>query len=283
MAKSSCLQALCAGAFACCFTATAAAEPAAGTPVSFLACPIARDTGPEADLCFFAEYGGVRYGLANPPDWGSPQLKHRVLVEGRVNGGAAVCGAIAIEGRASVLPEIDESCNGFTPYDGVVKGAAGGVFNSGTLEQRAFAADLARRAAADPRLSVAPAITDPPAPPPPRAPFEARSLVITYPFNSDRGPGPDMVALLRLADYARISKARRISVVGYVASSRLSNGEEMKESASMAQRRAEKIAGILTGVGVPAKTLQVRWESQPIAGKGEDDWRNRKVELSLRP
>src|ERR1700726_2388765 len=78
-----------------------AAEPAPGTAISFLACPIARDTGPDTDLCFFAEHDGTRYALVNPPDWGVPQLKHRVLVEGHVKEGASSCGAVGIEGRAS--------------------------------------------------------------------------------------------------------------------------------------------------------------------------------------
>ncbi len=110
------------------------AEPP-GTPVSFVACPIARDTGPDTDLCFIAEHDGNRYALVNPPDWGVPQLRHRVLVEGRVTQGS-FCGATVIEGRASVLPDIDDSCNVLLPFDGVIKGIAGGVFNSGSPSGR---------------------------------------------------------------------------------------------------------------------------------------------------
>jgi len=105
-------------AWACLITVIAAAEPPAGKYVSFLACPIARDTGPVTDVCFLAEHNGERYALVNPPDWGVPQLKHRVLVEGRVAAGS-FCGAITIEGRASVLPDIDNSCNTVLPFDGV--------------------------------------------------------------------------------------------------------------------------------------------------------------------
>src|SRR5580658_2167236 len=130
-------------AFAC-----LGAEPPAAA-LSFIACSIARDTGPDTDLCFIAEQDGNRYALVNPPDWGVPQLKHRVLVEGRVVSGS-FCGATPIEGRASVLPDIDNSCNTVLPFDGVIKGTAGGVFNSGSPQQRAYAQDLARRAALDP-------------------------------------------------------------------------------------------------------------------------------------
>jgi outer membrane protein OmpA-like peptidoglycan-associated protein len=251
--------------------------------VSFVACPVARDTGADTDLCFFADHEGNRYGLANPPDWGVPQLKHRILVEGRVKEGPPVCGAIAIDGRASVLPEIDESCSVVVPFDGVVKGEAGGVFNSGTSQQRAFARDLAQRAAMDPEVSVEPAIPDPPPPPTPVPPFEPRALVITYPFNSTRGSGPDMVKLKDLAAYARVANARRVQVAGYRATSRLSDGSELTEGPELAQARALKIAGILSALGVNGKVAHVSWDGNAVAGRGDDDWRNRKVEVTVTP
>jgi outer membrane protein OmpA-like peptidoglycan-associated protein len=263
--------------------AIAGAAPPAGTRVNFVACPVARDTGPDTDLCFFAEHDGVRYALANPPDWGVPQLKHRVLVEGRVKEGPPVCGAIAIEGRASVLTEIDESCSVIIPFDGVVKGEPGGVFTRGTPQQRAFAEDLARRSAADPKLSLEPAILDPPPSPMPTPPFEARELVIAYPFNSDRGSGPDMLKLKDLAGYAKIAKARSVRVVGYRAISRLSDGGEMTEGAGIAQARATKVAAILGALGVDAKVIHVSWNGSAIEGTGDDDWRNRKVEIEVTP
>jgi outer membrane protein OmpA-like peptidoglycan-associated protein len=263
-------------------TLTALAAEPPGASVSFVACPIARDTGPDTDLCFIAELSGTRYALVNPPDWGVPQLKHRVLVEGRVLAGE-FCGAKRIEGRASVLPDIDESCNVVLPFDGVVKGTAGGVFNSGSPEQRAYAEDLARQAALDPSLSIQPAILDQPPLPSPRPPYEPRTLTITYPFDSDRGPGPDMIKLKELAVYANAAHAKRIEVVGYRATSRPSNGSEMVERSSLAEARARKVAGIVRALGVPENTIRLRWESKPIPGKGDLDWQNRKVEVSVTP
>ena len=259
------------------------AEPSAGTPVSFLACPVARDTGPDTDLCFFAEHDGNRYALVNPPDFGMPQLKHRVLVEGRIKEGAPYCGAIAIDGRASVMTEIDDTCNTIVPFDGVIKGTAGGVFNSGTPEQRAFAQDLARRAALDPKLSVEPAILDPPPAAAPTPPFEVRRLVINYPFDSDRGPGPDMVKLKNLVEYARAARAKRVDIVGYRAVSRLADGSELTERASIAEARARKIVTIMNALGMDATSARVRWEANAIAGTGDGDWRNRKVEVTVSP
>jgi outer membrane protein OmpA-like peptidoglycan-associated protein len=271
------------GALARMAGAAGPAPPAVGTPVSFLSCPIARDVGPEFDLCFFTEHNGVRYGLANPPDWGAPQLRHQVLVEGKVKDGPLVCGGLPLEGRASVMPEIDAGCSLIVPNDGSVKGAVGGVFNSGTPEQKAWAQALATQAETDPRATVIPAIQNPPAPPPPKPPFTEQQLTISYPFDSDRGPSVEMVALLRLAEYARVSRAQHIAIVGYTATSRLEAGRELVESPTLAQRRAMKIATILEGVGVPRETLDVRWESTPIAGDGIDDWMDRKVEVLLTP
>ncbi|HEY1312491.1 MAG TPA: hypothetical protein VGE92_01370 [Steroidobacteraceae bacterium] len=261
--------------------AALASEPP-GTPVSFVACPIARDTGPDTDLCFIADHADKRYALVNPADWGVPQLKHRVLVEGRVTQGS-FCGAATIEGRASVLPDIDDSCNALLPFDGVIKGMAGGVFNSGSPQQRAAAEDLARRAALDPALSVQPVILDPPASPPPQPPFDARSLTITYPFDSDRGPGPDMVKLKDLAAYANAAHAKRVDVVGYRAESRLMDGGELTERASLAEARARKIAGIVGALGIAPEKIHLRWESTAIPGKGDLDWLNRKVEVTVTP
>jgi len=263
--------------------AASAADPSPGTAVSFLACPVARDTGPDTDLCFFAEHDGHRYALLNPPDWGMPQLRHRVLVEGRVKEGPAICGAIAIEGRASVIAEIDASCNVVLPFDGAIKGVAGGVFNSGTPEQRAFAQDLARRAALDPSVSVEPAIADPASAPLPAPPFERRTLVITYPFDSDRGSGPDMLKLKDVVTFIKVANAKSVQVVGFRASSRLSDGSELIERQQIAEDRANKIASILSGLGVGKKLAHVGWDPHAIDGNGDGDWRNRKVEITVEP
>jgi outer membrane protein OmpA-like peptidoglycan-associated protein len=261
----------------------AGAEPPAGKYVSFLACPIARDTGPVTDVCFLAEHNGEQYALVNPPDWGVPQLHHRVLVEGLVKDGPLVCGAHPLEGRASVMSELAAECGTVLPYDEIVKGAAGGVFNSGSPAQRAHAEELLRRTPSEPRASIEPAILDPPPPPVPTPPFEARTLTVIYPFSSTRGSGPDMVKLRDLAVYVNIAKARRVSVTGYRAVSLLEDGSTLAEPADLARARAEKIAGILTRLGVNAKLMQVRWDETAIPGSGKEDWRNRRAEISVEP
>ena len=253
-----------------------------GQAISFLACPIARDTGPDTDICFVAEHAGRRYALINPNDYGNPQLKHRVLVEGRVKDGPQVCGATPIEGRVSVIWEVDHSCDQILPFDASFKGVAGGVFNSGTPEQRARARELARRAELDPSLSVLPANPEPPPPVAPQPPFTTQTLTVYYPFDSDRGSGPDMNTLWRLAELAKASNAR-IEVVGTRGASRLSSGQVMTEKPGMAQRRAEKIASILEGLGVDRSTVRATWKEAPPRPTGVDDWKSRRIEMTVRP
>jgi len=264
------------------FLLTFAAE-AQDREVSFIACPIARDAGPDADLCFVAEYQGKLIALVNPPDWGNPQLLHRVLIEGVMENEPGTCGALKFDGRASVLTEVSRECDDVLPYDRSFKGVAGGVFNNGSAAERGYAQALAARVARDPAASIEPAIIDPPPMRPPMPPFGPRQLVITYPFDSTRGSGPDMVKLRELAEYSRISKATHVEIVGYRAVSRLSDGSTMTEQPELAQLRAQKIAHIMIRLGVDARTVSVRWRDEAVAGSTHADWRNRKVEVTVTP
>ncbi len=258
------------------------AAPVAGSSVSFVACPVARDTGPNTDLCFIAEHDGVAYALINPTDAGNPQLKHRVLVEGRVGAGPAVCGAVPIEGRVSVLAEVDPACDQVLPFDGKVVGVVGGIFNSGPPDQQARMRSLAARANAEPALSIAPVMPDPPPAAAPAPPFAVQTMTIHYGFDSDRGTGPDMLEVTRLAAYANASKAQ-VRLVSRQGASRLSNGAVMAESSGMARRRAAKLADILFGLGLPRTALSVQAIDKPPAPDGVDDWQDRRIELTVTP
>jgi hypothetical protein len=262
-----------------CGTAFAAAPD---TLLSFTSCPIARDMGPDGELCFFVEHEGVAIGVVSR-GFGSPQLLHQLLVEGRIVDGPPVCGGLPMEGRISVLPELDGNCNTIIPHDGKSKGRISGVFFTGGPEQRALAEDLTRRAQIDHRVTAEPAVYVPPPPPPPQPPFSTQTLVIHYPFGTDRGPGNEIGQLVRLAEYAIASRARSVTIVGQAASSRLSSGERLAESESLARTRAEKAAAILTGLGVPQDTVKVSWKPGLVEGTGDDDWRNRRIEVVLQP
>lgn len=262
--------------------ASGEAAPVPGTHVSFQACPIAQDTGPRTDLCFFTEYQGVRYGLSNPTDWGLAQLRHRVLVEGRVIEGAPVCGGVPLAGRYSVLAELDDSCNKVVPEDGTVQGVATGVFDRGTPEQRAAAIALAKRAIEDPAVSLLPAIPEPPPPPVPLPPFGPRQFIVYYPFDSDRGSGPDMNEIWQLVRFAVAADARVI-LTSYQGSSLLGDGSRLAERPGMARQRAGKLRDIMTGLGLPAGAVELLCQDQAIEGDGVDDWQNRRIEVNVVP
>ena len=266
------------GALGLCATAVASDRD-----VSFVTCPIARDAGPDADVCFVADFQGSYIALENPNDWGTPELQHRVLVEGIIREEPGTCGALKFEGRASVLPELAPECATMLPYDGSFKGVAGGVFNRGSPAQKAYAQALAERIATDPAASIEPAILDPPVASPPTPPFLQRQLVIMYPFESTRGSGPDMARLHELSDYAQLSKASRVDIAGYRAVSKLSDGSSMIERQELARLRAQLVAAVMTRLGVDARILSTRWESDAIPGTGHADWRNRKVEITVTP
>src|SRR5215470_18410848 len=87
---------------------------------SFVACPIVRDT--KTVPCFLAEYDGELYFLGVQQEVGSevraPQLKHEVLVEGRVAQGPRVCGGIPLDPVSiSVIKEVNASCNTLLPAE----------------------------------------------------------------------------------------------------------------------------------------------------------------------
>jgi outer membrane protein OmpA-like peptidoglycan-associated protein len=92
-----------------------------------------------------------------------------------------------------------------------------------------------------------------------------------------------MVKLKDLAEYARVANAKRVQVVGHRATSRLSDGSELTETPELAEARARKVAAILSALGVNAPVTRVSWDGGAIAGRGVDDWRNRKVEVTVTP
>ena len=73
--------------------ALAAAAPPAGERISFVSCPIVRDT--RSVPCWLSEYQGDLYYLTIQSDVSAavqpPLLGHQVLVEGVVSAAAPIC------------------------------------------------------------------------------------------------------------------------------------------------------------------------------------------------
>ena len=262
--------------------AAAQAAPAPGDAVSFIACPIARDTGPETDLCFFAEHRGERFALLNPPDTGGPELGHKVLVEGVVTDKPRLCGGLQLEGRFTPLRELSPECNVLLPFDGKTTIAAGSAFS--VVQRRTGLQELAERAEREPAISILP-VTQPPAPAPPLPPkpYPSRSLTLDYLFDSDRGQGPQLSELIALVDYAKAIKAQRLIINTRRAASRLDDGQVLTETEGMGRRRADKLTAIISGLGFSEDRIVARVSEEPPAPDGRDDWRARRAVVTVEP
>ena len=196
---------------------------------NFVACPIVRDTSTVP--CFLAEYEGETYFLGIQQDITSdfhpPQLKHEVLVEGQVAAGPRVCGGIPLKPLAiSVLKEVNLACNTLLP-------AEPGIDAPAALRGPGPSSRHAEPAAA------------------PREPLSgAHEFTVLYAFDDDYLDFAGNRVVTEAADYAKRIGAASVKVVGYRATTVLSNGNKLVEKTGLAEKRAQNIATILRGLGV---------------------------------
>jgi outer membrane protein OmpA-like peptidoglycan-associated protein len=243
--------------------------PAITLPVlaqtNFVACPVVRDT--KTVPCFLADYQGETYFLGIQQDIAAefypPQLLHEVLVEGAVVAGPRVCGGIPLKPlHVSVLPELNRACNTILPAEPGID------------------APPAKRPAG-PSTRQAPVSTAAVPPKKPEPPFGEREFLIQYDFDSDFLFARDTRRLTDIAEYARVSKAQTVEVVGYRGSTLLSNGSLLIEKANVSRLRAERVAEVLKGLGTPAST--VRWIGEAAAANGAKDYESRRVAVRVMP
>ena len=241
------------------------ALPALAQQKAFVACPVVRDT--KTVPCFLADYQGETYFLGIQQDitaaFYPPQLLHEVLVEVVVAAGPRVCGGIPLNPlHVSVLPELNRACNTILPAEPGID------------------APPAKRPAG-PSTRLAPVSTAAVPPQKPEPPFIEREFVIQYDFDSDFLFARNTRQLTDIAEYARVSKAQTVEVIGYRASTLLSNGSLLTEKANVSRLRAERVAEVLKGLGAPASA--VRWISEPAAANGATDYQNRRVAVRVSP
>ena len=241
------------------------ALPALAQQKAFVACPVVRDT--KTVPCFLADYQGETYFLGIQQDitaaFYPPQLLHEVLVEGVVAAGPRVCGGIPLNPlHVSVLPELNRACNTILPAEPGID------------------APPAKRPAG-PSTRLAPVSTAAVPPQKPEPPFIEREFVIQYDFDSDFLFARNTRQLTDIAENARVSKAQTVEVIGYRASTLLSNGSLLTEKANVSRLRAERVAEVLKGLGAPASA--VRWISEPAAANGATDYQNRRVAVRVSP
>lgn len=233
---------------------------AGGQERSFIACPIVRDT--KTVPCFLAEYEGEVYYLGVQQDitaaFHPPQLKHQVLVEGRVSEGPRICGGIPLAPLSiSVVKEINPACNTLLP-----------------AEPGIDAPPAVREAGPASRPLVDPA-------PAPESLTGRQEFSVLYAFNDDFVDFAAIAAVRRAAAYATKIGASAVEVTGYRATTVLSNGERMVEKAGLAEKRGQDVATLLRGSGVTG--VSADWKREPEPGDGKTDPSRRRVTIAVIP
>jgi outer membrane protein OmpA-like peptidoglycan-associated protein len=244
-----------------CWIGLLATAIAAAQERNFVACPIVRDT--KTVPCFLAEYDGELYFLGIQQDitaeFHPPQLKHKVLVEGRIVDGRRVCGGIPLKPLSvSTFKEVDLSCNTLLPAEPDIE-APPAARGAGPASQRL--------------------ITDP------AAPAEAlagrQEFTIRFEFDDDYVQFGSIGTLRRAAAYAMKPGISGVRVTGYRATSLLSNGERLVEKPGLAETRAKAIATLLEGLGVAA--VHTDWKMEPEPADGKTDPSRRRVTVEVIP
>jgi len=241
--------------------------PVAGQRISFVSCPIIRDT--KSVPCWLSQYDGDTYYLTIQSDVSAavqpPMLGHQVLVEGVVSDAPPICGGIVLEPvRLSVMPERDDSCNKMLPADD------------------RYTIDFNPRppGPSSGRLAFAPAPRTGPAAAPP-APEGPQSVDLFFDFDkgvSFRHPG-DISSILSLA--GRLP-ARKVKITGVRGAHLLTDKTLLRESENVGRRRAEEIAGLLRGAGLTVSP-EIEWLDGKDEADGIEDWRTRRVTVVLTP
>lgn len=259
-------RAVAAASFALFALATvAAASPKPGDRLSFVSCPLVRDT--RTVPCWLADYEGETWFLTLQTDVSAPVnppwLGHKVLVEGVVSAREPVCGGRVIEPvTLSVLPELDASCNTMLPAED--------RFDLGFEPPRPPGPSKGRLAFGDPNARSAP--------PGNAVPPEKLEFTLSYEFDG-------MVAfrhaqtLQRILESARAAKAARVRITGFRSASRLSNGEVMRERESIARERAEQMRELLRGAGLDGVEYELAWRDLSKRPDGRNDAAGRRTEV----
>jgi hypothetical protein len=244
-------------------SAAFAAAPAPGSRLSFVSCPIVRDT--KTVPCWLSEYEGEMYFLTLQTDVSAPVnppwLGHKVLVEGVVSDEPSICGGRVLKPvTLSVLPELDRSCNTMLPAEDRYNLTFEPPRPPGPSKGRlAFGDPVPRNAAAGGEGAT-------------------RSFTLRYEFDG-------MVVfrhaqiLQQVLDAAKAGHAREVKVTAYRSASRLSNGTVMTERESIDRQRAEQIRELLKGAGLTNVKYTLEWKDLAKQANGIDDAANRRAEV----
>jgi len=212
---------------------------AAQNTVTFVACPIYRDTDSgRKSGCWLADdpASQIRYDISAAPM--KPLLGKRILVEGVVSDDSNACGGVPLRPlRTSVLEAVCEPV--MTPAEG-----------------------FAGRRFAVPPDAQRPTWEARQLPPPP---YSTTEFHIFFNHNSDFLVYQHAeIVMEKVVLYAQASHAREVQVIGYAASQPLiASGERFKESSALARSRAEAVRLSLDRLGIKPSQLKVSWSTRP--------------------
>ena len=243
--------------------ATAATSAAQADDISFVACPIVRDT--PSVPCWLSEYEGELYYMGVQSDVSAPftppWLGHMALVEGTPSSGVErICGGIVLDPvKVSVMPEMSPECDTMLPAE------------------PGYVLPFEPRRPPGPSNGTL-AFTPPPPPLPPEPPFEAKSFAVYFPFEGSvnfQTPGD----LRLIQEYAEDIGARSITVVGHRAAVRLSNGRVLAERSGLAGKRAREIGRMFEGLVSTVEKITINASETAIEG----NWQMRRVDVIVEP
>lgn len=229
--------------------------------LAFVSCPIVRDT--KTVPCWLAEFGGETYYLGIQTDVSAdfypPSLGHKVLVEGEPSNEPRICGGVPIKNVVvSVMPERADNCQ--------------------TLLMAEDRYDLPFEPPRPPGPSKGRLAFAYPEPEKPQPPYQPKSFELRYDFDMTVGFKHPRFLVLVL-DYARLTGARSISIVGHRGRTALSDGSALVERDRLAEIRAKEVAELLRGAGLTTPKYDVSWVDDPEEG----DASRRRVTITVNP
>ncbi len=244
-------------------SAALAAAPAPGSRLSFVSCPIVRDT--KTVPCWLSEYEGEMYFLTLQTDVSAPVnppwLGHKVLVEGVVSNEPSICGGRVLKPLTlSVLPELNGSCNTMLPAEDRYNLTFEPPRPPGPSKGRLAFGDPTPRNAATGQEGA------------------RREFTLQYEFDGTVVFRHAQI-LQQILDAANAGHATEVKVTGYRSASRLSNGTVMAERENIDRQRAEQIRELLKGAGLTNVKYALEWKDLAKRPNGVDDAANRRAEV----
>lgn len=247
----------------------AVAAPKAGEHLSFVSCPIVRDTS--SVPCWLSEYEGELYFLTLQTDVSAPVnppwLGHKVLVEGVISDEPSICGGRVIKPvTLSVIQELDGSCNAVLPAEQRYDLTFEPPRPPGPSRGRLAFGDPTPRAATAPAGEAA----------------NGGKLEFSLAYEFDGQVAFRHAQILqKILDTARAVHAGEIRITAFRSASRLSNGTVMREREDIGQRRAEQVRELLRGAGLDQVNYSLQWKDLSRRPDGRSDAANRRVDVAV--